>query len=67
MCKDIQEKEAWFPEFKTPKQYVKAKLKMLRNDMWILPSKKEEVHLYSLKTQGDIDRAVASIIDRHWN
>lgn len=67
MAMDVQEKEAWFPEFKTPKQYVKVKLKMLRDDMYIEPTAAEIKHLYSLKTQHDIDRAVASAIDRHWS
>lgn len=67
MAMDFEEKQAWFPDFKTPKQYVKAKLKMLRDDMYIVPTKAEIDHLYSLTDQHDIDRAVASVIDRHWN
>lgn len=53
--------------FKNPKDYVKRKLRMLRDDMWIEPSKEEIDHLYSLKTRGDIDRAVHSLIDRYWD
>ena len=65
---DIEmEKECWNPTFVNPKQYVKLKLDMLRNDMCIYPTNKEVAHLRSLKTQGDIDRAVHSIIDRHWD
>lgn len=61
-----QAKNAWDIEFKTPRQYVDAKLKMLRNDMYIQPTPKEVFHLRELKTEGEINRAVASIIDRHW-
>ena len=56
----------WAEEFRNPKQYVDHKLKMLRNHMMIDPTEYEILHLRSLKTEGDIDRAVASIIDRHW-
>ena len=54
------------PVFVNPEQYVGMKLDMLRKDMKIKPSKEEVEHLYSLKTEGDIDRAVCSIIGRHW-
>lgn len=61
------EKECWYLNFVNPKQYVDAKLKMLRKDMCIEPTWMEVDHLYRLKTQGDIDNAVHSIIDRHWD
>ena len=54
------------PEYLNPRQYVKEKLKILRRDMYIDPTKAEVDHLYSLKTQGDIDRAVHTIIERAW-
>ena len=56
----------WYEDFRNPKQYIKFKLKMLRTDMEIKPTKEEVAHLYSLKTQGDIDRAVHDIIKRAW-
>lgn len=56
----------WAEEFRNPKQYVECKLKMLRKHMYIEPTYDEILHLKTLKTRGDIDRAVASIIDRHW-
>lgn len=61
------EHKNYFEEFKNPKQYVKAKLKMLRNDMFIKPTEEEIEYLYSLKTDVAIDNAVHSIIDRHWD
>jgi hypothetical protein len=61
-----EEKECWFAEFITPRQYADVKIKMLQKDMYIKPSEEEIAHLYSLETQHDIDRAVASIVDRHW-
>lgn len=54
------------PDFVTPKQYVKEKLKILRDDMCIYPTYEEIKHLRSLKTEGDIDRAVHTIIENHW-
>ena len=61
-----QIKEKWLVEFENPKQYVKAKLHMLKHEMFIQPTDEELDHLRSLKTQGDIDRAVKTIIDRAW-
>ena len=57
----------YIDEFVNPKQYIKAKLKMLRNEMFIKPTEEEVEHLYSLKTSVAIDNAVHSIIDRHWD
>lgn len=57
----------WDSEFKTPEQYVDFKLEMLRNEMYIEPTDKEVAHLRELKTMGDIDRAVHSIIERYWD
>ena len=62
-----QLQQAYFEEFINPEQYVKAKLKMLKNEMYIKPTEEEIAHLYSLKTDVAIDNAVHSIIDRHWD
>lgn len=59
--------ESYETEFENPEQYIKAKLEMLMTDMWIEPTEEEIAHLNELKTRGDIDRAVHSIIDRHWD
>lgn len=61
-----QSQEAYDPSFVSPEQYIKAKLKMLRKEMYIEPTGKEVAHLQSLKTRQAIDNAVHSIIDRHW-
>lgn len=53
--------------FKTTERYVNFKLEMLRNEMHIEPTDKEVAHLRELKTMGDIDRAVHSIIERYWD
>lgn len=53
-------------KFKSPKQYVKEKLRMLRYDMYIYPTLEEVEHLYSLKTDVAIDNAVKALIGRHW-
>lgn len=62
-----QLKVKWLVEFQNPKQYVDDKLEMLRNEMYIYPSPEEIAHLRTLKTEGDIDRAVKSIINRAWS
>ena len=54
------------PEFKNPKQYIEAKIKILRRDFRISPTTKEMNHLYELKTRGDIDRAMVAIVHNHW-
>ena len=59
--------ESYETEFENPEQYIKTKLEMLTTDMWIEPTEEELAHLNELKTRGDIDRAVHSIIDRHWS
>lgn len=60
-------KEPAVTRFMSPKQYVKAKLKMLRNEMYIEPSGSEVAHLFELKSEIEIDQAVHSIIDRRWS
>lgn len=59
--------ENYIDEFKNPEQYVKAKIKMLRNEMYISPTEEEISHLLTLKTDVAIDNAIHSIIDRHWD
>ena len=61
-----QIKEKWLIEFGNPKQYVRDKLNMLRDEMYIQPTLEEIEHLRTLKTEGDIDRAVRDIINRAW-
>lgn len=61
-----QLQQNYVDDFVNPKQYIKAKLKMLRNEMFIKPTEEEVEHLYSLETSVAIDNAVHSIIDRHW-
>ena len=62
-----QRNENYLPEFSSPERYVRAKLKMLRNEMLIEPTDAEVLHLYELKTETAIDNAVHSIIARHWD
>jgi hypothetical protein len=53
-------------EYVNPTQYVEFKLKMLREEMYINPTEEEVAHLMELKSELAIDRAVHTIIDRHW-
>lgn len=60
------ERETWKGNFTTPEKYIARKLKMLRKDMYIEPTEEEIAHLKKMKTEGDIDRAVKTIIATHW-
>ena len=62
-----QRNESYFTEYKNPKQYIKAKLKMLKNEMCIQPTEEEIRHLLTLRSDVAIDNAIHSIIDRHWS
>jgi hypothetical protein len=57
------------PIFKTPEQYIEAKLKILTDPMGfgVQPTEKELAHLKSLTTQVRIDNAILQIIDNHWS
>jgi hypothetical protein len=55
------------PVFKTPEQYIKAKLKILKRDFCITATEEEIAHLNTLTTQTKIDNAVLSIINRRWD
>ena len=55
------------PMFRTPRQYAKAKIEILKNDFYVNPTKEEEAHVYTLQTRIAIDNACQSIMDRHWN
>ena len=55
------------PIFKTPEQYVKAKLRILKRDFYIEATQEEITHLKTLTTQTSIDNAILSIINRRWD
>lgn len=54
------------PQFTTPENYLKAKLKILSRDFRIEPTEMELAHLHTLTTQISIDNAILSVIARHW-
>lgn len=54
------------PQFKTPEQYIKAKLRIWKRDFYIEPTDAEREHIKTLKTQIQIDNAFKSLIDRRW-
>lgn len=56
------------PIFKTPEQYIQAKLNILTDhrSFGIHPTEEELAHLNTLTTQIQIDNAILSIIDHHW-
>ena len=61
-----QYKTTWDTDYETPEQWAEMKIIMLQNEMFIKPTQEELDHLRSLKTENDINRAVQSIINRHW-
>ena len=61
------ERASYCPVFRNPKQYVEAKLKILRRDFYIEPTEEEIRHLSTFTTQVAIDNAILGIINRHWD
>ena len=57
---------SYIPKFENPNQFIEAKLKMLRYQFRIRPTDKEINHLYELKTEGDINAAIKTILNNHW-
>ena len=55
------------PQFTTPAEYLKAKLKILSRDFKIEPTTTELEHLRTLTTEIAIDNAILSIINHHWS
>lgn len=57
------------PVFKNPRQYIDAKLKILRDPrgFGIQPTEAELEHLNTLTTEISIDNAILSIINHHWD
>lgn len=64
---DGEERLSWYPRFENTRQYKDAKLRMLRDDMYIEPTLSELDQLSVLKTEGDIDRWCRKVIERFWN
>lgn len=62
----IKHDDIWYGDTSSIKNYIRSKVKMLRNDMLIKPTDEELDNLNSLKTMVAVDNAVHSIIDRHW-
>ena len=55
------------PQFTTPAEYLKAKLKILNRDFKITPTETELEHLRTLTTEIGIDIAILSVINHHWS
>lgn len=51
-------------EYRTLKEYTKAKLKMLREDFKIRVTKKEAEHAYSLKSETEVDSFCRTMFDK---
>lgn len=54
------------PEFITPHQYTKEKLRILKRDFCINITPEEKAHVYNLKTEGDINRACLGLINKYY-
>ena len=65
--KKIKHDDIWYGDTSSIKNYIRSKIKMLKNEMLIDPTEEEIRHLLELRTHVAIDNAVHSIIERHWS
>lgn len=56
---------SYVPEFTTPDKFIEAKVAMLRDDFYIDLTYEDIAHLRSFKTEGEINAAVKTIINKH--
>lgn len=56
----------YIPKFENPNQFIEEKIKMLHRHFKIHPTDAEINHLYELKTEGDINAAIKTILNNHW-
>lgn len=64
------EQSSYNPKWKgNASKYLEAKLKILmdKRGFNITPTEREIEHLKTLRSQTEIDNAILSIIDNHWN
>ena len=61
------ERVSWRKKFENPEKYIKEKLRMLRQDMYIEPTEEEIDRLKSKKTESEIDNVVRGIVARAWS
>ena len=73
--KDVLEKDvhedgtfqpSYIPQFTTAREFVDAKIEMLRVHMYIDLDQEDINHLYSLTKEYEINAAVKTIINKHW-
>ena len=57
---------SYIPKFKNPEQFIEEKLEMLFHQFKIHPTNDEIAHLYEMRTEGDINLAVKTILNNHW-
>ena len=48
------------------REYIEKKIIMLRTQFLVHPTDEEIAHLFELKSERTIDRAVVHIIKKHW-
>lgn len=54
------------PEFTNAKDFAEKKITMLEKDFKIDLTRDEIIHIYSLKTEHDINAAVKAILNDRW-
>lgn len=54
------------PSFVTSEQFIKEKVKMLQDHFRIKLTDADMEHLWSLETETEINAAVKTIINNHW-
>ena len=64
--KNLLSEDRYYGDSRSIEAFIKSKIKMLRKDMYIEPTKEELDKLWSLKSMVAVDNVVHSIIDRPW-
>lgn len=66
LIKEGQMRSSSIPNFTTPEKFIKAKIKMLKEDFMIDITKEDEEYLRKFKTEGGINSAVKHLINKYW-
>ena len=61
-----QFRPAYIPRFTTPEKFIEDKIGILREHFCIKLTDDDITYLQQFKTEGEINNAVKTIINRHW-
>lgn len=57
----------YIPKFKSPKEFAKAKVKMLREEFCVNLSAEDEAYILGLKTEAEINSAFKKMLNKYWS